>query len=225
MNTPPIGVAETFQPVQFNHRFKDMSGRTFGRLTVIECVGTRDNRAMWKCLCSCGRIAVVSGKCLRRDTKSCGCLMRETTIKRSTTHGLSGTREFRIYYLMIQRCENPNNESYPYYGGRGIKICKRWRDSLEAFVSDMGPCPDGLSINRVNNDGDYEPNNCKWATVDEQAKNKSSTRFVTFRGETLCLKDMARRYGIDYHALIHRIESGWPIEKALTTPSRAKTRL
>ena len=146
-----------------------MIKRKFGRWTVVEEAKEKvGNRLAYKCECECGNIRIVSGKNLRSgDTKSCGCLAKE----RVTKHGMHGTPEYRVWGQMIQRCGNPNNERYANYGGRGIKVCDRWKN-FENFFTDMGTRKKGLTIERKNNDLGYFLENCCWATRKIQARNR-----------------------------------------------------
>jgi hypothetical protein len=151
-------------------------GQTFGRLTVISYARTEKGTALWNCLCVCGNEKVVCTASLRRGkTKSCGCLSadanRDSSVKRKI-HGMSHTSEHNIWLAIIQRCTNPKNQAWERYGGRGITICDRWLNSFANFFADMGPRPVGLSIDRINNDGGYEPGNCRWATRLEQSRNR-----------------------------------------------------
>jgi hypothetical protein len=118
---------------------------------------------------------------------------------------------------MIQRCTNPSLKSYPGYGGRGIKICDRWRTSFAAFLADMGERPEGASLDRIDNDGDYEPGNVRWATQAEQNRNQRRSRWLEYAGVSLPLADWAAALGLNYHTLHNRVtQSGWPVERALT---------
>lgn len=154
-----------------------MIGKRFGKLVVVAEQGVNGSRAKtWKCHCDCGKTAAVAGSKLRAGhTKSCGCLVIEKVSKLNFTHGLSSAPEYEVWQGMWARTSNPNHASYANYGGRGIKVCERW-GSFENFLADMGTRPEAVhgrySIERVNNDGNYEPSNCKWADSLEQARNK-----------------------------------------------------
>jgi hypothetical protein len=145
----------------------DITGKTFGRLTVVSRVeNSPEGKAKWRCLCTCGKSTVSVGGNLRLGkSRSCGCLRTETMIQKNGTHLLSDTLEYKIWHGMRRRCFNPDNRGFKDYGGRGITVCDRWRDSFENFIADVGFRPSrSHSIDRINNDGNYEPGNCKWST-------------------------------------------------------------
>ena len=151
-------------------RLIDMSGRVFGRLTVLARAENSGTRTRWLCRCECGVEKPFQGGDLRvGKVVSCGCFRHEV----HTRHGLHGTREYGIWSGMIARCTNPSNTAFGYYGARGITVCDEWRSSFESFLEHIGPRPSPKhSVDRINNDGNYEPGNVRWATAKEQANNK-----------------------------------------------------
>lgn len=173
---------------------------------------------MWLCRCDCGRsIRIMIGNLSRGNSRSCGCLKSELSAIRMTTHGMSRLPENKIWKDMKLRCLNPKYRSYPRYGGRGITICARWLNDFSAFFADMGPRPSrNHTIERTDNNGNYEPENCIWDTRKRQARNKSSTRYITVCGKELCMADVAEQFGIPYGRLKARLDIGWPIERAIT---------
>lgn len=175
-------------------------------------------------VCDCGTKKLVALDRLRGGiTKSCGCLRKEMTIARSTTHGLSRTRAKSVWSTMWNRCTNPIYHEYHLYGGRGIKPCKRWK-SLAAFVEDMGQPPPGLWLDRKNNEKGYSKSNCRWATPTEQNRNRRDSLYFLWKGKKRHLKDLCAEHKIDYHAVYYRLGIGWSIKKALETPSLKASR-
>ncbi len=160
----------------------EMVGKRFGRLLVLARADSTDGRAHWLCRCDCGNTSTPNGKQLRRGlANSCGCGVGESARKRFTTHNLSGTPEFFIWAAMIDRCTRPKNKDWEYYGGRGVTVCERWRKSFADFISDMKRRPSARhSIERMDTNGNYEPGNCKWATPDEQSRNRRKYFGITF---------------------------------------------
>jgi hypothetical protein len=157
----------------------DLTGQRFGRLIVVRFSHVDAHRTTrWRCQCDCGKVTVVDSNSLQQGmTKSCGCLLSDSTRERATRHGDCAdfriTKEYRAWQGMKARCSNPNQSSYKHYGGRGIRVCSRWRRSFKNFLSDVGRAPDHrLSIDRKNNNGNYEPGNCRWATQSEQIQNR-----------------------------------------------------
>jgi hypothetical protein len=155
----------------------DIISQRFGRLTALRPVEKRDHKYFWLCICDCGKKVVVQGKKLRNShTRSCGCLKKESHLVHGESRKGHETREYQTWKSMLLRCKNSSRPDFKYYGGRGIKICKRWLQ-YENFLADMGRRPGkGYSIERINNEGNYTPSNCKWATHVEQMNNTRRTR-------------------------------------------------
>lgn len=202
------------------------AGDRYGRLTVIEEVepriyaARRRRRRRFKCQCECGETTIVDMPNLRNGhTSSCGCLQRESRYLATSTHGKRHTRTYKSWATMKQRCLNPQNAKYPRYGGRGITVCDRWKESFEAFLEDMGECPDERTIDRINNDLGYFKNNCRWATGIEQQRNKGTNAHLTFQGRTMCNAAWAEEVGLSAATLWRRINNlGFTVEEALTLP-------
>ena len=192
-------------------RHRDIAGQKFGRWTVLGLAGrTKYRKALWKCRCECGRERLVAtGSLTTGQSRSCGCLRVDTCATQNRASALH-PRELHTWHGMFGRCERPSSNRFESYAGRGISICERWRD-FDLFLADMGEAsgPE-YSIERIDNDGDYEPGNCRWATPIEQARNRRTTRWVTFRGETLSLAEWAERLGANYQLLWKRGKrDGW----------------
>jgi hypothetical protein len=154
----------------------DMSGMTVGRWSVLHRDASEapaaGKHARWMCRCECGVVRSVSGAVLRQNSNSCGCLQSEDVTTRNTKHGRYGTPTYECWHSMIQRCCNPNDHAAQWYSERGISVCDRWRDSFEAFLADMGERPEGLTLDRIDNNKGYEPGNCRWATWSQQSRNR-----------------------------------------------------
>jgi hypothetical protein len=203
----------------------DLTGMRFTRLVAVERSGrTSSSGTVWRCNCDCGRQTMVPIGALRKgNTKSCGCLVTEWSRSLNKKHGLSNTVEYRLWVGMITRCTNPKRNKYQDYGGRGIVVCDRWRSSFEDFFSDMGHRPSPRhSIERINNDGNYEPTNCKWATKREQLRNTRRNRILALNGESHPLVVWTERLGVDKNTISRRIASGWSLEAALTTKGKQR---
>lgn len=194
----------------------DLAGRRFGKWTAILSVERRYNTYFWLAKCDCGTERVVQGRHLTSGrSSSCGCARSGPQHPRFK-HGKSGTPEYGIWLSMLNRCENSAHSEYSRYGGRGISVCAAWRSDFAAFLHDMGPRPSAFhSIDRANNDGNYEPSNCRWATPKEQGNNTRRNRFLTVRGERMTMRQAADRFGVNYTTLKYRIYKGQPPEVAL----------
>jgi len=201
----------------------DLSGKRFGRLLVLQPWGLdKFGKMHWLCRCDCGSACTPSGNVLQRgDTKSCGCLHRESAHTRFFKHGEKRTQLYYVWSTAKGRCSNPKDPNYARYGGRGIRMCKAWRDSFLQFKKDMGPRPPGLSLDRIDNDGPYSKKNCRWITHLEQMRNQRKTKRFSHEGYNLTLGEWAERVGIAESCLYYRVnEAKWPITRALTTPPK-----
>ena len=203
---------------------KNLTGEKFGRLTVIERAENKNNRTTWLCKCECGNETIVEGFCLKHGTtKSCGCLRREY----NTKHGSSHSRLYRIWSAMKGRCLNKNSYSYKWYGERGITICNEWIDDFQRFYdwAMLNGYSDDLSIDRIDVNGNYEPNNCRWVDIKTQANNTTRNNLITHNNETHTISEWSKILDISYDTLRSRISrNGWDIEKAFTIPTQTKYR-
>lgn len=217
LSIPPITTTTKSQGHMHN-----LTGQKFGRLTVLDRAGSQNGSITWRCMCDCGKIIeAVSSNLLTGNTQSCGCLRLERLREKTVKHGMTQSHEYIIWTNMIGRCQNPNLPHFKHYGGRGIKVCERWRGSFQNFYDDMGPRPSKKhTLDRKENDGDYTPENCRWATRKEQANNKVSSVRVEFNGITLTVAQWAEKIGMPYFSLRERFRRGWTPERALTEPRR-----
>lgn len=191
-------------------------GSRYGRLTVIEESTKALQKSRWLCICDCGNQKVVYANDLRKGhTTSCGCyarhMQRTANTKhghapRSATGGSGQSKTYKIWAEMIKRCHNPSSESFPRYGGRGISVCDQWRESFENFLADMGESPTGLSIERDDSNGNYEPGNCRWASVIEQANNKRNNVMLGTPDGIMTIAEFARRHGFAYQSVQKQIK-------------------
>lgn len=196
---------------------QSLVGQTFGYWTIVEPLfiesGIKRKRLRkgFRCKCRCGEIKdIIYLDLIDGRTTSCGC---------SYQHGMSTTPTWNSWDGMIKRCSNPKHTYYPRYGGRGIKVCDRWK-VFQNFFQDMGVRPEGKTLDRIDNDGDYEPINCRWATQSEQVRNSSSAGEITHDGKTLSVIEWAELIGINPATIHQRLRLGWPIDKALSHPVR-----
>jgi hypothetical protein len=205
-------------------RYREMTGQTFTRLLVlgISQAHRRMPRTRWICLCRCGRVISAAGHELRRQgVQSCGCL----TFKHGNARKRHHTTEYRIWCKMLNRCLCPTSDSYHNYGGRGITVCQRWRESFQAFLQDVGARPTlHHTLDRINNDGHYELNNVQWATRKAQQRNRRDSLFLTLNDETRPLAEWADILGVNPHSLRCRRYMGWDDRRILTTPIHPRNR-
>lgn len=204
---------------------KDRIGERYGRLVVVARAENKIERsgavrAHWECRCDCGQIRITSGQSLSRgSTQSCGCLAKERVSAAATTHGqtrLEGS-VYRAWNAMVQRCTNSNNTAWSSYGGRGITVCDRWQ-TFENFYADMGDRPDGMTLERSDNNKGYEPGNVYWASRLTQGNNRRTNVYLTLSGETKTIAEWGRSTGLGKAVIGRRVKLGWPVWKALTTP-------
>ena len=195
--------------------FVDRTKLKYGRLTVIRLVRTSNKKSFWLCKCTCGTTLTVRGNALQsKNTKSCGCLARENGRKQGLTtkkHGHAAhptrTKIYRIWQGMLRRCYTKSASGYPNYGARGIKVARPWK-KFENFLADMGQPKAGLSLDRINNNGNYSKSNCRWATRTEQSANSSRTKLITFRGKRQCIAAWARELSISNTTLWRKLSKG-----------------
>lgn len=217
---------DTDNSIVLSGHAKDISGMRFGRLTASRCVGKNKFRALlWECRCECGGVVSLPASALTSgNTKSCGCLHVEQIRalgKSMAVCDAPGLPETGVWKSMIRRCCNPNDRGYHNYGGRGISVCESWKRSCRQFISDVGPRPSPLhQIDRINNDGNYEPGNCRWVLPRQQQQNRRSTRHISYCGVTKCIAEWARELGIGETTIAWRLKAGWSIANALTTAKR-----
>lgn len=216
---------------------KDLTGQRFGSLTVVSfSYADKHYHVFWNCRCTCGNECCVRVDYLTRGKHSCGCLnVRRPRVKQSVLpkekkrpkphKKHNGRSKHPLYYvrqMMIRRCHSPKDKSYRNYGARGIVVCDRWRESFDNFLADVGERPPGTSLGRIDNDGPYSPENCRWETKEEQANNTRQNHLLRYRGDVLTMTQWGKKLGIDPKVIRLRLRYGWSIERALTLPVRPK---
>lgn len=218
---------------------QDLAGLRFGRLTVIrKSEFVKNTNRLWECLCDCGNVVYVRADGLRRGTtRSCGCLARELSSEAAKKSGAARRRHgqcvkneegkrqriYSIWNRMKDRCNNPKSDRYSFYGGRGIKVCDEWNNDFAVFFewAIASGYRDDLTIDRIETDGNYEPGNCRWVTVKEQANNRRSNHRLTHNGETHTIAEWAEITGLSYDTIKQRISKlHWSVEEALTVRPR-----
>lgn len=203
----------------------DLTGQRFGRLVALRHEATPGAKTFWFCRCDCGKEVLVGyGELKSGNTRSCGCLRKETASEHlreiTRKHGMFGTRLYHIWDSMKARCYNKNHAAYKNYGGRGISVCKDWRKNFESFYkwAIENGYQEHLTIDRIDNNGDYCPQNCRWATYLEQAENRRSTIFLTVLGETKTISEWSAETGISKSCIRYRLKTGWPEDKIFSNP-------
>ena len=200
-------------------KFQDLTGMKFGRLTVIERQGyLYKNKIAWLCKCDCGNQKIISVDCLKRGTvKSCGCLHSEKWNEIIKTHGLSNHPLYNVWCSMKRRCNNPKVERYSHYGGRGIKVCNEWENSFEVFYNWAvnNGYKEGLSIDRIDVDGNYCPENCRWADNYTQSINRTDNRKFSYYGNEYTVSELSKMFNIGYQKLYRKLVRGINIEEIL----------
>lgn len=202
---------------------EDVIGNVYGQLTVLDELDQAGRSRRVLCRCSCGvEKPFYLGNLRKGYTTSCGCHRRKVSGSRLTTHGAYGTPTHDAWRRMIHRCYNKSNRQFKDYGGRGISVCERWRANYPAFLYDMGEIPEGMSLDRIDTDGNYELSNCRWATSKQQNRNRRNNRIITAFGISRCMSEWAEVTGITVGAIHSRIKRRWTAERAVSVPMRGK---
>lgn len=208
--------------------YKDITGEKYGRLKAIERIGKGKNgRSLWKCECDCGNIKIADISLLRNGhITSCGCYKLECNIKNATKHGHRNARIYTIWCRMKDRCDNSNSKIYKWYGEKGITYCDEWSDFKQFYDWAMSHgYSENLTLKRKDVNGNYCPENCCWIPLADQANNRTSNRFITYKGETKTLAQWCKQYGFKWEQVRDRIDKlGWDFERAITTPINTKFR-
>lgn len=193
-------------------------GQKYGELTILSMPFKRGTRTLVKCRCSCGNECVKDkGNICFGHTRSCGHMRAVVSRQKAKTHDMSKTRTYGIWSGIITRCKNPKSASYPRYGAVGVRVCKRW-ERFDNFLFDMGVAPLNKSIDRIDNSKGYEPSNCRWSTLTEQANNKGGVHVITHNGESLTIRGWSEKTGLHPDLILGRINKGWPPTEAITIP-------
>lgn len=212
------------QSVEDNVASYNRTGERLGKLVAESPAGMNSRKEMrWLYRCDCGG-ETVQYPHAAKITRHCGCETKERLRNRSLTHGQSGTKVYKAYKAMIYRCHSPTSGSFKDYGARGISVCQRWRDSFDAFIADMGERPSGATIERIDNDGNYEPGNCVWATRKAQQRNRRANHVIERNGQSMCIAEWSEITGVPYSTIAGRIRRGWPEADAVSRPVQEQNR-
>lgn len=216
--------------ISLPYRADDITGQRFGRLVALGPIGRNDRRSIvWRCLCDCGKHTDVTAVSLRSGhTSSCGCLRLERNWAATKTHGMTNTRLYRLWTAMLARCHSSIAKGYADYGARGIEVCPEWRHDFQVFHDFVTQLPNyntkGYTLDRIDNDGNYEPGNVRWASRWIQSRNNRRNVVITHDGRTKCLSDWAEELGVLRSTLAGRLARGWSVERAFTTPVQLQYR-
>ena len=200
-------------------KFQNLAGERFGRAIVLKRVENKSKRVAYLCKCDCGNEFVTTALNLKKgDTKSCGCIKSEMLASRLTRHGKSKTRLYKIWKGMKNRCLNKNEPSHKNYGGRGISVCKEWTNDYLNFEkwANANGYNDNLTLDRIDVNGNYEPSNCRWATILEQQNNTRKSHYLEYNGKKKTIAEWAKDLNVKYNTIWTRLKHGWPIEKVLS---------
>ena len=201
---------------------ENLKGRKFNKLQVIDFYGNKKGRTYWQCKCDCGKVCILEAyKIKSGHTKSCGCLgveNKKTLYKYSIKHKKMDTKLYRVWQNMKRRCYTASSNSYKNYGARGIKVCKEWSQDFISFYNwaMANGYKENLTIDRINVNGNYEPNNCRWATMEEQANNKRNNVFINYNGEKLSINQWSKKTGIKRETIYWRLQHGFSLEKVFS---------
>lgn len=207
------------------HNFIDLTGKTFGKLTVLGFAEINNKRTMWLCQCECGNTSTVAAEHLKTgNTTSCGCNLKEKVGGGKITHGLSKTRLYIAWSNMKSRCYNQSNPHYVNYGGRGINICNEWYYDFVPFYewALSNGYADNLTIDRTDVNGNYEPNNCRWITAKEQSNNTTANRHIEYKGKVFTVSQLSDKLKIPYATLLNRVNKGWSMEQIVNAPTQLR---
>ena len=215
-------------------KLRDLHGLRFGKLLVVERdYSVNKGRPYWKCECDCGNtLSVLSGKLLSGNTKSCGCTRKSKLAERNKQSKIHGAKSdgkterlYSIWCSMKRRFHSTDSEAYHYYGGKGIVVCKEWNDDYSAFKdwAISNGYKDNLTIDRIDSNGNYCPDNCRWATKMVQANNRTNNCTVEYNGEQLTIAQLARETGVPYRTIYYRLKANWGVQRAVEQPSRRKS--
>lgn len=197
----------------------DLKSQKFGRLKVLDFAYNKNRKSYWKCLCDCGNIKIIESYKLKTGhTKSCGCYAKEVTRNNTITHNKTNTKLYRTWQNMKRRCDNKKTKSYKYYGEKGIRVCDEWLHDFMNFYNwaMQNGYKEELSIDRINVNGNYEPNNCRWVDIETQANNKTNNHFLSYNGKTLTINQWAKELNIPRETIKSRIKYNFSIDKILS---------